>query len=435
MNPGEHLQLTREELYEKVWSSPTTELAAEFGISDVALAKRCKKLNVPKPTLGYWAKVAAGQKPEKEPLPPSASEEFIKAAGQPLEKTFSLPETDEQLHSLASELRRTLTAGKPDSHKRVSARERTLPEVNVTKALIEQAAKSFHVILNGVEPLGISFRKARSSYDSGYFQKGHDRLYLKIEEELVERPAQSGGTIRRSSWQLPADCQVASGALTFSLGPERYAVREEKQWRENDKSPLGELLAQIVAEIRRYYVAAQKRRAQESIEREKQRVESERRWREHQEKEAIRRGEEQKRQHAATLEATAHSRSEDLIKAAEWWRLHRVTLDFIDECEQRWRGNQTGELTTEQLAWLAWARESAEAMSPLETGYPDAARDGPFDPAEVPFGGPYPAKRDFPRPPTMPKIPPPVVQQSGYEAGYVPEPKQQYPFWIKYQGR
>src|SRR2546423_15717016 len=32
------IKLTREELYQKVWSKPATRLAKEFGISDVALA-------------------------------------------------------------------------------------------------------------------------------------------------------------------------------------------------------------------------------------------------------------------------------------------------------------------------------------------------------------------------------------------------------------
>ena len=58
----------------KMWSAPTTQVATELGISDVALAKRCKKLNVPKPPLGYWAKVAAGQKPEKMPFAPDADQ-------------------------------------------------------------------------------------------------------------------------------------------------------------------------------------------------------------------------------------------------------------------------------------------------------------------------------------------------------------------------
>ena len=38
---------SREELYELVWSKPMTAVAAELGVSDVALAKRCRKLFVP----------------------------------------------------------------------------------------------------------------------------------------------------------------------------------------------------------------------------------------------------------------------------------------------------------------------------------------------------------------------------------------------------
>ncbi|MEO7298366.1 MAG: hypothetical protein ABI042_07295 [Verrucomicrobiota bacterium] len=434
MNPVGNRELTREELYEKVWSMPTTKVAAELGISDVAVKKRCKKLNVPKPPLGYWAKVAAGQTPKKMPLPSlptSASEAFVQTAEKPLPKTLSLPETTEQLHPLAMELMKTLKAAKPSYDKRIWSQKLTLPEVKVGKDSIERAVKCFHVIVTNVESVGIPFRKAQGSYGSGFFRKGNDRLYLGIEEELVE----SDGPARRASWQSPTDRSVPSGKLTFSLATERYGSREAKQWKENGKSSLGELLAKIVTEIRRHYVEAQKRRAQEAIDREKQRVESERRYREYQEKEAIRLEEERKGKHAAALASTAHTRSEDLFKAAEWWRLHRVTMDFINECEQRWKSNPKGELSVEEQAWLTWARENAKAMSPFESNYPDPAKDGAFDPVAVPLGGPYPAKRDFPRPPTMPKIPPPVVQQSGYSSSAAPEPKQQYPFWLKYQAR
>ena len=65
-------QLSREELYQRIWSAPAVQVATELGISDVALGKRCKKLNVPKPPPGYWAKVAGGLRPEQEPLPPPA---------------------------------------------------------------------------------------------------------------------------------------------------------------------------------------------------------------------------------------------------------------------------------------------------------------------------------------------------------------------------
>ena len=52
----------REELYELVWTKPTIEIAGEFGVSDKAVDKWCKRLSVPKPSPGYWARVAAGQK-------------------------------------------------------------------------------------------------------------------------------------------------------------------------------------------------------------------------------------------------------------------------------------------------------------------------------------------------------------------------------------
>ena len=55
------LEITREDLYLLVWTKPTTEVAKILGISDVAVAKRCKKLDIPKPPRGYWAKVHAGQ--------------------------------------------------------------------------------------------------------------------------------------------------------------------------------------------------------------------------------------------------------------------------------------------------------------------------------------------------------------------------------------
>lgn len=59
---------TREELYELVWARPSEQVAAELGVSGVALAKRY----IPKPPRGYWARRAAGQKVKKPPLPVSS---------------------------------------------------------------------------------------------------------------------------------------------------------------------------------------------------------------------------------------------------------------------------------------------------------------------------------------------------------------------------
>ena len=60
----------REELFEKVWATPMQELAKEYGVSDVALAKACKRRRIPLPGRGYWAKKAAGKPvPKRPPLP------------------------------------------------------------------------------------------------------------------------------------------------------------------------------------------------------------------------------------------------------------------------------------------------------------------------------------------------------------------------------
>lgn len=64
-------QYNRQELYEKVWSLPTCEVAKHYGFSDVRLGKLCKILRVPKPGRGYWAKKEAGRStPKRPPLPP-----------------------------------------------------------------------------------------------------------------------------------------------------------------------------------------------------------------------------------------------------------------------------------------------------------------------------------------------------------------------------
>jgi hypothetical protein len=61
-------EMSREELFTLVWEKPTQEVAKELGVSDVAIAKLCARLQVPKPPRGYWARVRSGQTPRRPPL-------------------------------------------------------------------------------------------------------------------------------------------------------------------------------------------------------------------------------------------------------------------------------------------------------------------------------------------------------------------------------
>jgi len=63
--------IPREELYDLVWSKPVTNVATMFGRSDVAVAKTCRKRNIPLPERGRWNKILAGKPvPSRPPLPP-----------------------------------------------------------------------------------------------------------------------------------------------------------------------------------------------------------------------------------------------------------------------------------------------------------------------------------------------------------------------------
>ncbi len=60
---------TRKELYKLVWSKPIIQVAKEIGVSDVAVAKRCRRNKIPVPGRGYWRKLETGAKLPKITLP------------------------------------------------------------------------------------------------------------------------------------------------------------------------------------------------------------------------------------------------------------------------------------------------------------------------------------------------------------------------------
>jgi hypothetical protein len=62
-------QLERKTLYKLVWSQPVQKVASLYGLSGRGLAKACKRLSVPVPPRGYWARVHHGHKPTRPPLP------------------------------------------------------------------------------------------------------------------------------------------------------------------------------------------------------------------------------------------------------------------------------------------------------------------------------------------------------------------------------
>jgi hypothetical protein len=72
------VKLTREELYDLVWSESMLSLSKKYAISDVGLRKKCKKMEIPLPDLGYWACVQFGKKtPARKPLKKYSGDQYV----------------------------------------------------------------------------------------------------------------------------------------------------------------------------------------------------------------------------------------------------------------------------------------------------------------------------------------------------------------------
>jgi hypothetical protein len=52
--------LSREALHAMIWTTPIEQLAKQLDVSDVAVHKRCRKLEIPTPPRGYWQRKAKG---------------------------------------------------------------------------------------------------------------------------------------------------------------------------------------------------------------------------------------------------------------------------------------------------------------------------------------------------------------------------------------
>jgi hypothetical protein len=79
-------RLTRKALIEAIWLEPMRILAPRLGVSDVSLAKTCRRAGIPVPERGFWAKRRAGARevvPKLPPRPLGIPEEVFIGRGNP----------------------------------------------------------------------------------------------------------------------------------------------------------------------------------------------------------------------------------------------------------------------------------------------------------------------------------------------------------------
>jgi hypothetical protein len=161
--------INRVDLYSQIWREPISKLAPKYGISDVGLKKICRKLNVPTPPRGYWAKIQHNIRVEKIPLPklkhgeqntytiqrnkeshtndPNLSDEAKKiiAKFQSIQN-IKVPKRLNSPHPLVRKTRDALSKGKPDKYGVLRKWNKRHLNIRVRSYLLNRALR----IMNGI---------------------------------------------------------------------------------------------------------------------------------------------------------------------------------------------------------------------------------------------------------------------------------------------
>lgn len=84
------IEIEREAIYLEVWSDPVSTVSKRYGLSDNGLRKICKKLGVPLPEAGYWARLRAGQQIKRPKLPKHDGPSIVRAWPGAYARRFAL---------------------------------------------------------------------------------------------------------------------------------------------------------------------------------------------------------------------------------------------------------------------------------------------------------------------------------------------------------
>lgn len=366
---SEERQITREELYKLVWSKPITVLAKEFGMSDVGLAKVCKKLSVPKPYRGYWQLLEAGRKLAIPPLPPvregdqtqaTLSPEYYRVNFKPEdpkvldridaerlpENRIRVAESLDVPHRLVRNTRALLRRGKPDDCGRLYCWDRNenhpLLNVRVSKHALPRALLIMDALIKALEARGCKVEADGATVCHVGETEVAFYLWEKVnrsEREPTEREKEKPWLFNR--WQF-----TPTGELVFTLD-EHFADR--KNWRDGKRKQLEDQLNDIVGGM---FAAAEKLRLREIEEEEEKgpRLEAEHRRAEmeHQRK-------------------MLEERCNQLDTMVASWVKSTNLRQFLQECERSLSLNAKSP-DPAGAHWLSWARAYADAVDPIKNG-------------------------------------------------------------------
>lgn len=358
------VEFTREELFDKVWTTPILKLAREIGISDVALAKACRKASIPLPARGHWA-IPEARRPSKPKLPKAPADRpglvqfsVLDEAHRPTpasrpardEPRISVPEQLEAPHPLVARTLKALKQAKPyDGRVRPLVSE--VLDVGISPQQIDRALRILDSLIKACEEQGFRWQVGeegtRVDCDG---EKIRIRLWETLTKQPIPPPPKTPG--RKARWQGDEDSYyyhryewVSTGRLSIQID-DRVDNHARRNWSGTATTPLESKLHEIVAGLP--LVAAGIRLARERHEA----------WRrEHEEAQARR--EEAARQ--AEMQRRLRSR---LVRSLEQWERSGRLLAFCNAARHEIEELPEVERQRAEI-WLSWATAHAEALNPL----------------------------------------------------------------------
>lgn len=340
----------RSKLYEQVWSIPSSQLAALYGISDVGLAKVCKRYNIPRPPRGYWASLAAGQRIRKPRLPSSMSEDdvvYLKGWQMPDEAIQQVitdrvpmpsdhPSHEGPLHPLALATKELLATAKADSEGLIRASTPAL-HVQLSQGTLERVVALWDSLVKTWERRGGSVLLSASiNADSPptALAIGADAFGVMLVETVDDsRPL--------------TDSSRLTGKLAVHItGDERHNFR--RRWSDTKSQRLERLLNPIVDTlVNALAVKCQERLDAECVDRQRKRAE------------AIRKA-------ATQRESREFYWRQDLMQQVEQWHASQKVRTYLNVLRAAIDNGDPKLGKSEDFhAWLVWAEKYAETLDPI----------------------------------------------------------------------
>lgn len=361
------ITISREELYDKVWTTPIHKLSTEFGLSDVGLGKVCRRHQIPVPGRGYWARLQSGQRLKRPPLPIIAEarlntiEIFPSQPRPPIldpQKaeiqipTIFVSEGRAITHPHALRIERFILEKKTDEMCLLLPRKGRVVPIRVSPEALPRAMRIVDAVLAAVEAANYTL-KWESPYNTALSITVLDEMLSFSISEIVERkehkPTREEITREKLElfWHPPKWDYRPSGRLKITIDYTDFrGVRHT--WSDGKKKPLEEYLGHFIVGL----VLAAKAIKQGREER----AEQERKWAE-------------ERKQAAEKEArrAEYKRKAEVVgKLAGAWNESKLLREFANSLSTEAENMSASEDQKQDLlALVVWTLRYADFVDPL----------------------------------------------------------------------